>query len=274
MSNYCFLNRELKLSDEALLMASDLGLQRGYGVFDFARTYNRKLFHFEGHLERLRYSAGSLNIKVPYSNQEITEMANIAIEKSDLSIPGVRLLLTGGYGSTDAGFDHPNFLIIAEEISEFPKKVYDDGVAVMTYQFQRELPRTKSLNYLNALRLEPVKNEKGVFDILYYWTHGVTEFPRGNFFMFKDNILITPKDHVLLGITREVVLQQASEDFSTEEREISLEESELSDEAFITSTSKRIIPIVKIDDKVIGNGEVGQHTKRLMGRFDRYVQSY
>ena len=207
---YCFFNGEFRSSDQALLLVSDLGLQRGYGVFDFARTYNDKLFHFDDHLDRLRHSADTLHLNLAYSNQEITDMANLVIEKSDLRCPGVRLLLTGGYSDTAFAFENPNFLILGENLSQFSKQVYEDGVTVMTHRFQRESPQTKSLNYLNALRLEPVRKQRGVYDILYYWTHGVTEFPRGNFFLFNNDTLVTPKNHILFGITRNIVLKLAS----------------------------------------------------------------
>ena len=273
-SGYCFLNGELGSTDDARLKVSDLGLQRGYGVFDYARTYNGELFHFDDHLKRLRHSTKSLHLDLSYSDQEITEMAYTAIEKSELNPAGVRLLLTGGYGDTAAQLKSPNFLVIAESLSLFSEKEYKVGVSVMTNKFQRELPQTKSLNYLHAMRLEPEKKQKGVFDILYHWSHGVTECPRGNFFIFKDDTLITPKEHVLLGITRKVVLQQAKERFKTEEREIRIEELHAADEAFITSTSKRIIPVVRVDDKTIGDGMVGANTIQLIEDFDRYVGAY
>ncbi|MFC2134696.1 aminotransferase class IV, partial [Bacteroidota bacterium] len=129
-------------------------------------------------------------------------------------------------------------------------------------------------NYLNTFRLSDLKKEKGALDILYFSEHGITECPRDNFFIFKNDILITPKDFILWGITRKIVLQLAEKQYAIEERRIDPQELKEADETFVTSTTKNIIPIVRIDDTIIGNGKIGDGTKNIMNLFNTYTQNY
>ena len=141
-------------------------------------------------------------------------------------------------------------------------------------EYQREHPHVKSLNYLNALRLEPHKQERGAFDLLYTNQGEITECPRNNFFVFRNGSLVTPIDKILSGITRKVVIQLAAGEFPVEERHLTITELEECQEAFITSTSKEVLPVTQIDDRKIGSGNVGELTKRTMGLFQGYVTNY
>jgi len=274
MSNYCYVNGEIKPADEGGIGITDLALQRGYGVFDYGRTYNGKLFHFDDNIQRLRRSASALHLKLPLSDQEIRGIAVQLIQESDLKTPAIRLILTGGYSNYSSPLEHPNFIIIAEELPTYPPDVYSYGANLITVEYQRELPSVKSINYLNAIRLEPLKREKKAFDILYHSRHGITECPRNNFFLFFGDILVTPSEHVLHGITRKQILQLAGNHFQVEERTLGLSELEGADEAFVTSTSKRVLPITRIDDRDVGDGAVGVRTRKIMKLFDEYTAGY
>lgn len=271
MKTLCYVNGEIVSSSDGAIGISDLALQRGYGVFDFGRTYNGKLFHFEDNLERFRCSANELNLKVPLSNSEIIDVANKLISGSDLKTPSVRLILTGGYSESSPALENPNFIVIAEELPTYPSILYEQGCKIITSKYQRELPHIKSTNYLNAIRLEPLMRRKQAYDVLYYSDEGITECPRNNFFAFSADTLITPKDKILDGITRRIILRLASDNFQIEERKISLEELYAVDEAFVTSTSKRVMPVTIVDDLEIGDGKVGDRTKAIMKLFDDYT---
>ena len=274
MNNFCYVNGEIMPADEGRIGITDLALQRGYGVFDFGRTYNGKLFHFEDNLKRFRRSASALHLELPLSDQEIREIALQLIRESALKIPAIRLILTGGYSDSSLSLEHPNFIIITEELLTYPDKVYTHGANLITVEYQRELPHVKSINYLNAIRLEPLKREKKAFDILYHSENGITECPRNNFFAFIGDSLVTPSEHILHGITRKLVLQLAEKRFRVEERTLGLSELEGVDEAFVTSTSKRVLPVTRIDDRDVGDGRVGERTKAVMQLFDEYTAGY
>ena len=240
MNRLCYINGEIKSASDGSIGIADLGLQRGYGIFDFGRTYNGKLFHFEDNVERFRRSASELHLTLPISDEEIFAIARQLIEGSDLKTPAIKLILTGGDLPT---LERPNFLMIAEELPTYPDEVYRSGIKIITVEYQRDLPHIKTLNYLNAIRLEPLKRERNAFDILYHSRSGITECPRNNFFAFIGDTLVTPFEDILLGVTRKLVLKLAVPHFQVEERRMNLDELENIDEAFVTSTSKQILPL-------------------------------
>ncbi|MBL4755492.1 MAG: aminotransferase class IV, partial [Flavobacteriales bacterium] len=128
-------------------------------------------------------------------------------------------------------------------------------------------------HYLNAIKLQPLKEKYGVFDLLYHFKGSVLECPRNNFFIFKDKVLITAGDDVLKGVTRKKILELAAGVFEVQERRLTLAELWEADEAFISGTTKRIIPVVKIDDQQIGDGQVGECTQKLIQVFDQYIEA-
>jgi len=273
MSTFCYLNGEILESKDAVIGVSDLALQRGYGVFDFVRTYRRKLFHFQDHLQRLRSSAAALHLELPLSDKDITSIAERLIEESDLNDPAIRLLLTGGY-ATDPFLQNPNFLILSEEVPSLPASICSSGVDLALVKYQRELPHVKTINYMNALRLEPFRREKNVFDILYHSDQGITECPRSNFFAFQGDTLLTPATGVLHGVTRKIILELAADHFPIQTRKIELEELSSIDEVFITATSKCVVPVNSIDGQEIGSGSMGERTRKMMRLYEEYTENY
>ncbi|MDM3872314.1 aminotransferase class IV [Porticoccus sp. W117] len=272
MSAYCYVNGEILPKDKGTVGITDLALQRGYGVFDFGRSYNGMLFHFADNIARLRQSAAELHLDVPLGDQEITAIAQQLIDLSDLTTPAIRLLLTGGCSSLDTR--QPNLIMIAEELPTYPEVYFSQGAALMSIEYQRELPQVKSINYLNSIRLEQKKRQHNALDLLYYNRQSITESPRSNFFAFCGDTLITPAEDILYGITRKIVLQLATAEFHIEERDMPLEELASIDEAFLTSTSKNVLPVSTIDNKPIGTGSVGKNTQKLMAVFQEYLENY
>jgi branched-chain amino acid aminotransferase len=274
MNALCYVNGQIQPASEGTIGVADLGLQRGYGVFDFVPTCNGKLFHLADHLARLHRSAAALHLTLPIPDHEITDIANRLIAGSELERPALRLILTGGEAHAQPAFAHPNFVMITENSRAYPDEAYTQGVKLIAIHYQRELPHIKSINYLNAIRLEPLRQERGAFGILYHSHYGITECPRSNFFIFRGNTLVTPGEHILHGITRQVVLQLVRDHFSIEERAIEFEELEAADEAFITSSTKGAMPVARVDDLDIGDGSVGPHTKTIMDLFTAYAEAY
>lgn len=274
MTSLCYINGEILPTEKSAVNATCLGLQRGYAVFDFVRTRNGKLFHLQDHLARLRHSAAALHLQLPLDDGKIQAIARRLIDGSNLKSPALRLLLTGGCAHAKPAFENPDFIMIAEELPNYPDHVYNEGAKLICAEFQRELPRVKSINYLNAIRLDPLKQKHSAFDILYYKNNRITECPRNNFFIIRDDRLITPAEDILHGVTRKLVLQLAQDQLPIEERIVALDELEFADEAFVTSTSKGIIPIVQIDQLTIGDGAVGAHTRSLMASFNQYTNHY
>ncbi len=274
MERVCFVNERICRVSDACVGISDLGLQRAYAVFDFVRMCNGKLFHIQEHLTRLRNSAAALQLNLSHSNTEIIAIATELIAKSNLKNPAVRFLLTGGYGSWSLTDTRPNFILIPEELPDYPRNVYLNGGKLILAAYQRELPLVKTTNYLNAIRLDNLKHQKGAIDLLYHADNFISECPRSNLFIFAGDTLVTPKENVLRGITRMLILRLSREYFSISERSVTLDDLRSADEAFITATSKRVIPIVQIDDQKIGAGSVGERTKTVMQIFEEYNRNY
>ena len=274
MKQICFVDGKILRDDEACVPVDDLGLQRGYAVFDYARVYNGKLFHVEDHLARFRRSAAALHLTISRSDAEIIDIAKTLVKELGLQDQGIRMILTGGSAHAPTILENPRLIVIAEDLPRYPATVYEKGVKLITCEFERDLPYVKTTNYVTAFRLTSFKKEKGAFEILYSWQGKLLECARDNFFIFRGDTLVTAKNDVLDGITRKVVLEVVRGRFAVEERDLYATELETADEAFLASTSKQVVPVVKVDDRRIGNGSPGERTRAVMRLFDEYVERY
>lgn len=274
MNQICFVDGKILRGDEACVPVDDLGLQRGYAVFDYARVYKGKPFHIGDHLARFRRSAAALHLTVPRSDAEIIDIARTLVGELGLEDQGIRMILTGGSSHAPTLLENARLIVIAEELPRYPAVVYEKGVKLVTCEFERDLPYVKTTNYVTAFRLTSFKKEKGAFEILYSWQGKLLECARDNFFIFRGDTLVTAKNDVLDGITRKVVLEVVRGRFAVEERDLYATELETADEAFLASTSKQVVPVVKVDDRRIGNGSPGERTRAVMRLFDEYVERY
>src|SRR5688572_11942737 len=233
MPCYCFLNGKILPYEKTFVHISDLGLLRAYGVFDYLRTYNGKPFLLDRHLQRFENSARELNLRLPFGKKKIGETISLLLKKSRLrSDAGIRLLLTGGRSSDGITITKPTFAITVEKLVTVPDTLYKKGVKLITNDFQREIPLVKTTNYRNAIRKNPEKLRAKAHEIPYCSNGKVLETTRNNFFVFKANTLVTPKENVLHGITRGFVLELARGVFKVEERDLPVSELNEASEAF------------------------------------------
>ncbi len=274
MAKYCYLNGKIVPVKKASVSVYDLGLLRGFGVFDFLRVYNGKPFLLKEHLVRLANSARLLNLKVPLSRKEITDVIDKLLKKNHLKEATVRIVLTGGESNDGLHCDYnsPTFFILTKAAPNYPPSLYKNGIKLMTFEHQREVSQAKTTNYLTMISLQNIKEKKKAFEILYTSKGLVLEGASCNFFIFKGNTLITPKDNILMGTTRNFILKLAKGKFKIEARPLRLKELNKATEAFIASVTREILPVVKIDNLKIGQGKVGQNTKHLMDLFRKYVK--
>lgn len=283
---YCYFNGEIIPLERARISPRDIGLLRGYGVFDFFRTINGKPFLYDEHIERFKNSAKLFNFKLSVSDTELRKIIDKLIAKNGFNESNARIVLTGGEMKNGMGFDSssPTFFILIEESKKPPARLYKGGVKLITLEHRREIPRAKTLNYISAVRLYNSElRKKKAFEILYTDSGRVLECSTSNFFIFsagggsasggKGATLITPKKDILLGTTRNLVLKLARKDFKVQEREIKKSELRSADEAFITASNKDILPVVDIDGKKVSNGKVGENTQKLMDVFGSYVRN-
>jgi D-alanine transaminase/branched-chain amino acid aminotransferase len=267
----CFRNGEIIPCEDAVVHASDLGLLRSYAAFDYLRTYNGRPFRLEDYLSRFRNSADELMLALDYTDRQIQDIIEELLRRGGLAEAGVRLVITGGNSPDSMTPVEPNFFILVEPVPKYPREYYEKGVKLITSDYLRDVPTIKSTGYLNAIKLMPFVKQHGALDVLYCHNGEVLELTRNNIFLFEGNTLVTPRDNVLKGITRKVLLELCRGEFAIEERRVRTAELSRTTEAFLSGTTKGVMPVVQIDDAVIGDGVPGAHTRRVMELFRSYT---
>jgi branched-chain amino acid aminotransferase len=260
--------------DQARISINDIAVLRGYSAFEALRTYDRRPFHLGEHLERLYHSAEIIDLAIPHTRAEITGIVEEIVARNTYRYAAVRMLMTGGESEDGVmASGKPKLIVMIAPLSERDPERFARGYRLITTRLQRETPEAKTSNYTSAVRALKEATRLGADDALFVNERGhVQEATRSNFFIFHGDTLVTPREEVLVGITRTVVLELARGRFAIEERPILLEELALADEAFVTSSSKEIIPVVQIDEQVIGSGKPGQRTTELEQRFIDMVE--
>ncbi len=245
--------------NEATLSINDVAVLRGYSAFESLRTYNQRPFHLEEHLERLYRSAQLIELDIPYTRRAITEIIHEIIARNTYIHASIRILVTGGYsddGVMPSG--KPVLAVLITPLAERDMERFARGVKVITSHLERITPGAKTANYVVAIRSLKEAVRHHASDALFVNEQGhVLEGTRSNFFVFRGDVLITPREGILFGVTRNMVLQLAQDRFALEERPVLLDELSQVDEAFLTSSSKEITPVVQIDDLIIGGGKPG-----------------
>jgi branched-chain amino acid aminotransferase len=260
--------------NQAQISLNDLAVLRGYSTFEALRTYHRQPFHLDKHLNRLYHSAELIELSVPWTHEEIAAIISEIIERNTYTQASIRILVTGGL--TEDGIlplNKPTLVVLISPLGERDLSKFEHGYTLITTRLQRETPEAKTTSYVSAIRALKAAARHHADDALFVNEQNqALEGTRSNFFIFRGNTLVTPRQGVLPGITRNVVLELAKGRFPIEERPILLEELSLTDEAFVTSSSREITPVVQIDDIVIGNGKPGKHTWELEQLFIEMVE--
>lgn len=255
---------------EAVIPVTDLAILRGYGVFDVMRAYSGKIFRAHDHIERLVRSAAMIGIPVRHSNDGLIAIAQETIERNKLKNALVRLVLTGGDGADSiTPLGNPRLLVFAMPYKPPPAEDYKNGVKVITTNHKRFLPYAKTIHYIPAILAMKAAREQGAVEAIY--VNGeelISEGTRTSVFMFLKNKLITPREDVLPGVTRKVVLEIAEGKFPVEIRDVTIDELVSADEVFITSTTREIQPVCQIDDDRV---LMGDNTRQLMAAFKELV---
>ncbi len=249
---HCYINKEFVPIEKAGVSVTDLLVQRGYGIFDYLRVADNKPLFLEDHLERFYNSANTMRLQVKESKEEVLEKVYELIKMNNLSYSGIRLLIGGGDSADGYTIFEPSLMIIQQPIPTPPDTMNLQGIKLAGFEYQRQLSRVKTTDYLMAIHLQPWMKEQGADDILYYSEGIVRECPRSNFFIIKNGTIITASNKMLLGITRKNILRIASENnIPVEERDFTMEELKTADEAFISSSTKRITAVRQIDDYIL-----------------------
>ncbi len=271
MKDYiCYHNGEWKRESEVCISFKDLGFQRAYGVFDYLRTYQHKPFQKDWHAKKIIQSLRNMNLETKLSESLFLELLyTLFVKNSELLNPhieyGVKTMITGGVDGKET------FLMYLEEFDDRPfQKMRKEGICLLTYREPRHSAESKNIDYKTLFKAQKEIQAKGCLEILHRGDSYVYESGTGNIFMVKDGVLITPKERVYAGSTRDFVLELAKEEsLPVEERFIPWKEFMEADEVFITASKKEILPVTKIiDDKNILEFKIGKITQQLIELFE------
>ncbi|MBI4468226.1 MAG: aminotransferase class IV [Acidobacteria bacterium] len=286
MAGLVNMNGEICGEQEAVVSVFDHGFLYGEGVYEVLRTYHGRLFHFDRHMRRLRRSAEMIALTVPVSDPEMEQRALQTIEtvRAQTEVAGelyVRIMVTRGAG--ELNYDprlcpQPSVIIIARPFLPPSPSVYEQGVKVVLASVIRNHPGSinpliKSNNLLNNALAMQEAYRRGAFEAVMRNHRGeLAECSQSNLFVVKAQTVLTPPldAGLLAGITRELVFE-AGFDAGVVVRETVLHDQDLlsADEAFLTSTTRDLVPIVRVDDRTIGNGRPGPITLRLLDGYHR-----
>ena len=262
---YTYLHNEIVPAEKAFLNVRDLSIQRGYGVFDFFKIKDGHPFFLNDYLERFYNSAKIMHLTVPHSPEELESIIYQLIQKNNIEESGIKIILTGGYSEDGYQPAEPNLILTQHPLTLPAKEQIEKGVKIIAHDYVRDLPAAKTINYSMGIWLINQVKIQQAYDVLYYQNNIVSEFPRCNFFIVKkDNTVVTPVDRVLHGITRKNILKLAAHHYKAEEGIITLDDIREAKEAFLTSTTKRIVPIVQINNTLINDGKPGAVSLSLL----------
>ncbi|MDD5070959.1 MAG: branched-chain-amino-acid transaminase [Candidatus Omnitrophica bacterium] len=280
-----FLNGKLVSKEQATVSVFDHGYLYGDGVFEGIRSYNCLVFKLKEHVDRLYESAHSIMLDISMTKKEMIEAIVKTLKANNLKDAYLRVVVSRGVG--DLGLDprkckgQQTVVIIADRINLYPKELYEQGMAIITVPTVRNLPEAlnpqiKSLNYLNNIlaKIEAMNSgcqEALMLDHLGY----VAECTGDNIFVVKKGQLYTPPQCLgsLRGITRDAVIELAAKiKIASHEHVLTRHEVFISDECFLTGTAAEIIPVVKVDGRLIGNGKPGPISKKIMAKFKQITK--
>lgn len=266
MARYTFFNGDFMEEEKTLLSFRDLSVQRGYGVFDFLKIKDGRPLFADEHLARFFASAFTMHLAVPYGREELKKIICDLLQKNECRDGGIRLTLTGGESPDGYSIGRPNLIVSVHSVSTPGESAFENGIALSTFPYQRPIPQAKTIDYTMGIWLQPVLKKNKTNDVLYHHNGIISECPRANVFFVMEGRLITPARNVLEGITRKKVLQCAAEEnIAVEEGDVHLTMLPACTEAFITSTTKTILPVARIDQQIFPpqRALTGQLRKRL-----------
>jgi branched-chain amino acid aminotransferase len=280
-----YINGKFYEKENAKISVFDHGLLYGDGVFEGIRSYDRRVFKLKEHIDRLFESSQSIMLKIPLTKEQLIKAVLQTLKANKLDNAYIRLVVTRGEG--DLGLDPrkcykgATIIIIVDKIALYPEKLYREGLSIVTVPTVRNLPEAlnpqiKSLNYLNNILAKIEATNSGSDEAIMLDSLGyVAECTGDNIFVVKNGHFYTPPQCMgtLRGITRDTVLEITRKSkIPAHEHVITRHEVYISDECFLTGTAAQIIPVVKVDGRIIGQGKPGKLTLVLMSKFKQLTR--
>ncbi|HID76084.1 MAG TPA: branched-chain-amino-acid transaminase [Planctomycetaceae bacterium] len=285
MSLKVYINGELFDKEHAKVSVYDHGLLYGDGVFEGIRSYGGRVFRLRAHLDRLWASAKAICLDIPISRQEMARAVKETLRVNRIEDGYIRVVVTRGCGTL--GLDpnkcsNPQVIIITDHIELYPPELYEKGLEIITVSTVRNhpaalSPRIKSLNYLNNILAKIEGIQAGCIEALMLNHKGeVAECTGDNIFLARGGKLLTPSTEagILEGITRAVAFElSAQAGIEVIETPLTKHDVYIADECFLTGTAAEVVPVVKVDSRVIGDGKPGPITREMIRRFHQLTRN-
>ncbi len=250
---------------------TDLGVQRGYSIFDFFKLINFENPWLDWYMERLTNSAKTVGLTLQLSEDHIKQISADLLRRNDVVDGNIKIIVSAG-NSTD-GYrpsSESSILIMAMPLQAPSISYYNLGAHLILANYKRDMPNVKTTNYLKSAMLANRLSAEEAIDVLYHDGEKISETSRCNFFLVQNHQIITPKKGILQGITRRRVLNLEGLRFPIIESDLFVSDLKHANEAFITSTTKGVMPVISIDELNIGDGKVGPMTKELMAKINTF----
>ncbi|MGI6594169.1 MAG: branched-chain-amino-acid transaminase [Christensenellales bacterium] len=281
--SYIFIDGKFYEKENAKISVFDHGLLYGDGVFEGIRAYSGHVFKLKEHIDRLFDAARAIDLKIPYSKEEIMDIVCKSCAKNDIKNGYIRLVVTRGVG--DLGLSPTNckgasLICIAANVKLYSTEMYEKGLKVATASQRRAHgaildPQIKSLNYLNNIMAKMEANRQNCGEAIMLNSEGwVCECTGDNIFIIKNNVIYTPPTYMglLAGVTRNVVIEIATKlGYVVKEVPFTLFNVYSADECFLTGTAAELISVSEADGRTIGAGVTGPVTKKLLAAFREYA---
>ena len=280
-----YLNGKLVPERQAKISVFDHGLLYGDGVFEGIRSYNGRIFALEEHVDRLYDSAKAIALEIPMTRKGMMNAVARTCKANNTTDGYIRLVVTRGVGTLGLNpylCKTPQVIIISADIQLYPKKLYDEGLAIVTAGTTRNLsealnPRIKSLNYLNNILAKIEAINSGCMEAIMLNSEGaVAEATGDNVFIVRGKSIVTPpvNEGILEGITRNTIMVLARErGYTVLESRLSRYDLYTADEVFLTGSAAEVIGVVDIDKRKIGEGKPGPVTRELVKIYRKHVCS-
>ena len=258
-------------------------LHYGTGVFEGVRAYETSagpaIFRLNDHTKRLFHSADLIGMSIPYSPEELNDAQANIVRENKLNNAYIRPMCF--YGSEGMGLRADNLKVhVCIAAWDWGSYLGDDkitnGIKVKVTDFPKRCEKSMlhkakaSGNYLySMLALKDALNSGFDEALILDVDNNVNEGSGENFFMVKDDILYTPRDHTVLnGITRQTIIDISKDlDLEVFEKDISVDDVKVADEAFFTGTAAEVTPVVQVDQSKIGDGTTGKITRKVQKEY-------
>lgn len=278
-----YVNGEFCERAHAKISVFDHVILYGDGVYDTMCAYNNRVFKLTEHVDRLYESAHAIKLTIPHSKDEVKDIILETLARNKLHSAYVKIVVTRGVGAQPLLSPYnctPGVIVFAVPYMSQAGAAGDSGIKMIVSSLRRvpnecTSTRIKSCNYLNHVLMRMEANEAGADDAIELDLEGyVCEAPGYNVFAVKRGTLVTPADNILMGITRDTVMELAAQaGLPCRAGRVQVFDLYNADEVFLSSTAGGIVPVVQLDGRVIGSGRAGPITARIRESYQRMLES-